>query len=331
MIDFAERRVDRVGVGDKSVEPVEAVDLGVATVRARTTRLSQIVTLVAVVVPPLAILSAAGLLWGVAFGPLDLELFVAFYVLTGLGITVGYHRLFAHRSFEATHSLRVALAILGAMTLQGPVTQWVTDHRKHHARSDADGDPHSPHLSGDGIVGAIRGLLHSHIGWLFSTKGMERGDPYGRDLFEDRAIRRVDQLYIVWVALSVTLPFFIAYAATASAGRGFEALIWAGLIRIFVFEHATFSVNSICHTFGFRTYDAKDESTNNWVVAFLTFGEGWHNNHHAFPRSARHGLGRFQVDVSFAVIRALERLHFARSLRLPTPVQIARIPRLRSE
>ena len=195
-------------------------------------------------------------------------------MLTGFGITVGYHRLFAHRSFEATRPLRVALAILGAMTLQGPVTQWVTDHRKHHARSDVDGDPHSPHLSGEGIVGAVRGLMHAHVGWLFSTKGMERGDLYGRDLFEDRAIRVVDRLYLLWVALSVVLPFLIAYGLTGSAGRGFEAMIWAGLIRIFVFEHATFAVNSICHTFGFRTYDAKDESTNNWVVGAFHLRRG---------------------------------------------------------
>jgi len=317
--------------GRQLSEPGDAVDLGVATVRPHTSRISQAVTVIAVVAPPLGILSAAGLLWGVAFRPLDLVLFCVFYVATGLGITVGYHRLFAHRSFEATRSLRVALAILGAMTLQGPVTQWVTDHRKHHARSDSEGDPHSPHLSGDDLLGTIRGLLHSHVGWLFSTKGMERGELYGRDLFEDSAIRRVDKLYLFWVGLSVTLPFLIGYAATGSASRGFEAMIWAGLIRIFVFEHATFSVNSICHTFGFRTYDARDESRNNWVVALLTFGEGWHNNHHAFPRSARHGLGRFQVDISYGVIRALEGVRAARAPRLPTPAQIARVPRLRAD
>jgi stearoyl-CoA desaturase (delta-9 desaturase) len=305
----------------------DAGRLGVATARQHTSRLSQVVTLVAVLVPPLALLSAMGVLWGVGFRMTDLVLFLVFYVLTGLGITVGYHRYFTHRSFEAVAPVKVALAILGSMTLQGPVTQWVTDHRKHHARSDAEGDPHSPHLSGDGLVGTLKGLWHAHIGWMFTTKGMERGIDYGRDLYEDRTIRVIDRLYLVWVAFSLGLPFLLGAAIGGSWALGFEAMIWAGLIRIFVFEHSTFAVNSICHTFGRRAFEAKDESRNNWVVALLVFGEGWHNNHHAFPRSARHGLGRFQVDVSFLVIRGLRRLGLARAVRLPTEAQLARIPR----
>ncbi|MCU1490310.1 MAG: acyl-CoA desaturase, partial [Acidimicrobiaceae bacterium] len=281
---------------------IDASRLDVGTTRTATSRVSQIVTLVAVIVPAGGILSAAGLLWGVAFRPLDLVLFLVLYLLTGLGITVGYHRLFTHRSFEAAPAVRVALAILGAMTLQGPVTQWVTDHRKHHARSDVEGDPHSPHLAGSGLWNMTRGLFHAHVGWLFSTKGMERGELYGRDLYEDKAIVLVDRLYLVWVAISVGLPFLLGWAITGSVSRGLEAMVWAGLVRIFAFEHSTFAVNSICHTFGRRTYEAKDESRNNWVVALLTFGEGWHNNHHAFPRSARHGLGRLQIDVSWLVI-----------------------------
>lgn len=306
---------------------VDAAALEVATIRARTSLVSQIVTLVAVIVPAGALLSAAGILWGVAFRPLDLVLFAVLYVLTGLGITVGYHRYFTHRSFEAHPVVKVALAILGAMTLQGPVTQWVTDHRKHHARSDQDGDPHSPHLSGSGLVGSVKGLWHAHLGWMFTTKGMERGVAYGRDLFEDRTIRLIDRLYLVWVALSIGLPFLAGYAVTGSVSRGLEAMVWAGLVRIFAFEHATFAVNSICHTFGRRTYEARDQSRNNWLVAVLTFGEGWHNNHHAFPRSARHGLKGAQVDVSWIVIRALARLRLARNLRVPTPAQLARAPR----
>jgi stearoyl-CoA desaturase (delta-9 desaturase) len=313
--------------GTEAPAGIEAGALAVATIRERTSHVSQVVTLVAVIVPAGGILSAAGLLWGVAFRPLDLVLFLVLYVLTGLGITVGYHRFFTHRSFEAGPVVKVALAVLGAMTLQGPVTQWVTDHRKHHARSDQDGDPHSPHLSGGGFVGAVRGLWHAHVGWMFTTKGMERGSIYGRDLFEDRTIRVIDRLYLVWVAISIGLPFLIGYAVTGSVARGVEAMVWAGLVRIFAFEHATFAVNSICHTFGRRTYEARDQSRNNWFVALLTFGEGWHNNHHAFPRSARHGLEHVQVDVSWIVIRSLERLHLARNLRVPTTAQIARAPR----
>jgi stearoyl-CoA desaturase (delta-9 desaturase) len=256
-----------------------------------------------------------------------LVLFCVFYVLTGLGITVGYHRFFTHRSFEAVAPVKVALAILGAMTLQGPVTQWVTDHRKHHARSDQEGDPHSPHLSGDGFVGAVKGLWHAHMGWMFSTKGMERSMAYGRDLLEDRTIRMIDRLYLVWVGLSFGVPFLVGAAIGGSWALGVEAMVWAGLIRVFAFEHSTFAVNSICHTFGRRAYEARDQSRNNWVVALLVFGEGWHNNHHAFPRSARHGLGRLQLDLSWWTIRCLEKLRLARSVRVPTAAQLARTPR----
>ncbi len=303
---------------------LDVSSLDVGTVRARTSTVSRVVTLVAVVVPAGAILSAGGALWGVAFRPVDLVTFVVLYVLTGLGITVGYHRYFTHRSFEAGPAVKVALAVLGSMTLQGPVTQWVTDHRKHHARSDREGDPHSPHLSGEGVVGTVRGLWHAHVGWMFTTKGMERGSAYGRDLLDDPTIQLVDRLYLLWVALSVGLPFLVGFAVTGSAARGVETLVWAGLVRIFAFEHATFAVNSVCHTFGRRTYEARDESRNNWVVALLTFGEGWHNNHHAFPRSARHGLESAQVDVSWLVIRALSRAGLAREVRVPTPAQIVR-------
>jgi stearoyl-CoA desaturase (delta-9 desaturase) len=270
-------------------------------------------------------------LWGVAFRPFDLVCFLVLYVATGLGITVGYHRLFTHRSFEARPVLRATLAVLGAMTLQGPVTQWVTDHRKHHARSDIAGDPHSPHLSGDGLAGAVRGLWHAHVGWLFSTKGMERGVAYGGDLYDDRLVRTVDRLYLVWVLLSVALPFLAGWAVGGTPGLGLECLVWAGLVRIFAFEHATFAVNSVCHSFGTRPYDVRDESRNNLVVAVLTFGEGWHNNHHAFPRSARHGLARRQLDPSWLVIRAFERVGLASAVRLPTAAQQARSRRAGGE
>jgi stearoyl-CoA desaturase (delta-9 desaturase) len=305
-------------------DAVDVSRLGTATARPHTSRVSQVVTLVAVLVPPIGLFSAMGIFWGVAFRWTDLVLFVVFYVACGFGTTVGYHRLFTHRSFEAGPVVRAVFAILGSMTLQGPVTQWVTDHRKHHARSDQEGDPHSPHLHGPGLLPAIGGLFHAHVGWLFSTKGMERGRLYGQDLYEDRVVQTVDKLYLLWVALSFGLPFLIGAAIGGSWAAGTEALVWAGLLRVLAYEHATFAVNSICHTFGRRTYETRDRSRNNWVVASLTFGEGWHNNHHAFPRSARHGLGRLQVDVSYWLIRALERCHLARAVRLPTTAQLAK-------
>ena len=258
----------------------------IGTVRKGTSRISQVVTLVAVIVPPLGILSAMGVLWGVAFHWTDLLVLAGFYVLCAFGTTIGFHRYFTHRGFRARKPVEAALAILGCMTMQGPLTQWVTDHRKHHALSDQPGDPHSPHVGhGDGALGALRGFVHAHVGWLFDNLGMEQGREYGKDLYENRLVRTIDRLYLVWVVLTLGLPFLIGYAVGGTVGAGFEALVWGGLIRIFCYQHATFSVNSICHMFGRQDYRSRDEARNNWLVALLVFGEGWHNNHHAFPSS----------------------------------------------
>ena len=313
--------------GDVESGAIDPASLEITTVRTHTPLASQLITGVAIVAPIFGVLSVARLLWGVALHPLDLELFAIFYLLCGLGITVGFHRLFTHKSFVASQPVRIAFAILGSMTLQGPLTQWVTDHRKHHARSDQPGDPHSPNLGGPTWFGHVRGFYHGHMGWLFSEKGLERGEIYGRDLFNDPVIRLIDRLYFVWVAVSVGLPFLIAYLITGSTERGVEALVWAGLVRIFLFQHATFAVNSVCHTWGRRPFVTGDRSTNNVVVAMLTFGEGWHNNHHAFPRSARHGLATTQFDLSYLTIAAMTKLHLATELRLPTAAQLERIAR----
>jgi len=301
-------------------------DVAIATVRERTSRASQVVTLLAVGVPPLGLLSAVGLLWGVALSWVDVLLFVVLYVAGALGNSVGFHRLFTHKSFETTAWLRGTFAILGSMAMQGPVTQWVTDHRKHHALSDVDGDPHSPHAGhGDGVRGAMKGFAHAHVGWLFTLKGMERGWQYGRDLYEDRLIRRIDRLYLLWIVVTFGLPFVVGYLAGGMSWTvGLEALVWGGLVRVFAYQHATFSVNSICHMFGQRAYRSRDESRNNWVIALLTMGEGWHNNHHAFPSSARHGLDRLQLDVSWWTIRALEKIGLAWDVKLPDARQLAR-------
>jgi stearoyl-CoA desaturase (delta-9 desaturase) len=300
-------------------------DAAIATVRDRTSRLSQLLTLVAVVVPPLGVLSAAGILWGVAFSSLDLILLVSFYVVCAFGTTIGFHRLFTHRGFETYAPVRAVFAVLGCMTMQGPLTQWVTDHRRHHAMSDQPGDPHSPHVGhGEGLLATVRGFVHAHVGWLFTQKGMERGRDYGKDLYEDRLLVWIDRLYIVWVALTLGLPFLLGYWLGGSWERGVQAFVWAGLVRIFLYQHATFAVNSVCHMWGRRHFRSRDEARNNWVVALLVFGEGWHNNHHAFPASARHGLRRFQLDPSWWVIRALERLGLAWDVKVPSPVQLER-------
>jgi stearoyl-CoA desaturase (delta-9 desaturase) len=301
------------------------VSAEIGTVRPRTSRISRGVTLVALVVPPLGIAAAAGALWGVAFHWVDLVVFAAFYVVCAFGTTIGFHRYFTHKGFEASTPVKAALAILGCMTMQGPLIQWVTDHRKHHALSDQPGDPHSPHVGhGEGAWGATRGFVHAHVGWLFSNLGMEEGEAYGRDLYADRLLVWIDRLYLVWVALTLGLPFLVGYLVGGTVAYGVEAMVWGGLMRIFLYQHATFSVNSICHMYGRQDYRSRDEARNNWLVALLVFGEGWHNNHHAFPSSARHGLARRQVDLSWWVIRGLEKLGLVWNVRVPAPAQLER-------
>ena len=296
-----------------------------ATVRPGTSRISQVVTLVAVVVPPLAVLSAMGVLWGVAFHWLDLALFAGFYVVCAFGTTIGFHRYFTHRGFETSKPVEAVLAILGCMTMQGPLTQWVTDHRKHHAFSDQPGDPHSPHAGReDGALGAVFGFVHAHVGWLFSNLGMEQGREYGKDLYDNRLIRWIDRAYLLWVILTLGLPFLLGYWIGGSVDAGLEGLVWGGLIRIFAYQHATFSVNSICHMFGSQDYRSRDEARNNRLVAALVFGEGWHNNHHAFPASARHGLDKGQFDVSWWVIRGAEKLGLVWDVKVPDEAQLER-------
>ena len=297
----------------------------IASVRPRTSLISQLVTLIAVVVPPFALLSAMGLLWGVGFHLRDLVLLVTMYGVCAFGTTIGFHRYFTHRGFETTRPVKAMLAILGCMTMQGPLIQWVTDHRKHHALSDQPGDPHSPHVgNGDGAWGAVKGFVHAHVGWLFSNLGLEEARAYGKDLYEDRLLVWIDRLYLVWVVLTLGIPFAIGYALGGTLLAGAEGLVWGGLLRIFLYQHATFSVNSICHMFGRKDYRSRDEARNNWVVALLVFGEGWHNNHHAFPASARHGLRRWQLDVSWWVIRGLEKLGLVWNVKVPNAEQIAR-------
>ncbi|HEX4746156.1 MAG TPA: acyl-CoA desaturase [Gaiellaceae bacterium] len=298
----------------------------VGTVRPGTSRISRVVMVAAVIVPLVGAAIAMALLWGRAFRWIDVLLLVGMYVLCAFGTTIGFHRYFTHKGFEARLPVKVTLGVLGCMTMQGPIIQWVTDHRKHHALSDKPGDPHSPHVGhGDGFWGGVRGFAHAHLGWMFSNLGMEQGRVYGKDLYEDRVVVWLDRLYLLWVALSLGIPFAIGYlVGGGSLALGLEALVWGGLFRIFLYQHATFSVNSICHMFGRQDYRSRDEARNNWVVALLVFGEGWHNNHHAFPASARHGLHRFQLDVSWWVIRALERARLVWNVKTPSGDQLVR-------
>jgi stearoyl-CoA desaturase (delta-9 desaturase) len=259
-----------------------------------------------VALPFVAFIVAIVLLWNSVVGWLDLAIMAVMYVLTGLGVTVGYHRLLTHRSFQTSRPVLYAFAILGSMSVQGPVLSWVADHRKHHAHTDEEGDPHSPHLAGRGFAGAIKGLWHSHVGWLFSLKDRAEPERYARDWLEDPGMRLINRLFFVWLLLGIAIPFAIGL------GMG-------GAVRIFFLHHVTFSINSVCHFFGRRSFATEDESRNVFWLAPLSFGESWHNNHHAFPRSAFHGLRWTQVDPGGIVIRLLERTGLAWNVVRITP------------
>jgi stearoyl-CoA desaturase (delta-9 desaturase) len=238
----------------------------------------------------------------------DVAVFLILYVLTGLGVTVGFHRHFTHRSFKAKPAVRAVLAVLGSAAIEGPVISWVADHRKHHAFSDQEGDPHSPHVDhGSGWRGALRGLAHAHLGWLFIHNQRGAHSRYAPDLAADRVVRFVDRTFVLWASAGLAAAFGLGAAIGRSVEAGFTGLLWGGLVRILVLHHMTYSINSLCHFFGRRRFATGDESRNLAWLALPTFGEAWHNNHHAFPTSAAHGLRRWELDPSALVIRALER------------------------
>jgi stearoyl-CoA desaturase (delta-9 desaturase) len=267
----------------------------------------RIATGLVTILPMIALGFAAWQSWEGILRPVDVAIFFAFYVLTGLGVTVGFHRLFTHRSFKTRPAVRGALAILGSVAIEGPVISWVADHRKHHAFSDRPGDPHSPHVDhGSGLRGELRGFAHAHIGWLFRHDQRGARARYAPDLLRDPVVRFVDRTFVLWAVGGMLLPFAVGAAIGGTVAAGLTALLWGGLVRLFVLHHLTYSINSICHVFGRRRFATTDESRNVFWLALPTFGEAWHNNHHAFPTSARHGLRRWELDPSAAVIRGLE-------------------------
>ena len=278
----------------------------------------------AVVLPFLGFIAAIWLLWGGAVTGLDLAILAVMYAAVGFGVTIGFHRLFTHRSFEAKPWLRGTLAILGSMSVQGAVIHWVADHRKHHTFTDEEGDPHSPHThDAQGWRGVLTGLWHSHMGWLFDGE-RSSARRFAPDLRKDPLIRKIDSLFPVWALLGLAIPFVARLRRSPAATRSpaLTAFVWAGLVRVFLLHHATWSVNSICHMYGKRPFETEDESRNNWAVALVSLGEGWHHTHHAFPTSAKHGLQPRQFDPSYALIRLFERLGWATNVKHPKPEQI---------
>ena len=260
--------------------------------------------LVIVIGPLLATAYAIVQLWQKAVHPTDLALLLIMYAITAMGVTIGFHRMLTHRSFRPHPVVKVLLLVLGSMSLEGPALQWAATHTKHHAQADREGDPHSP----------VEGFFHAHIGWMFKDR---EADPtiYARHLLSDPIVVFVSRTFFVWVGISLLIPFLLG---------GWSGLLWGGLVRICLTHHVTWSVNSVCHTFGKREFETSDRSRNEWLVGLLAFGEGWHNNHHAFPRSAFHGLHWWQVDLSSYVIWTLERVGLVKEVYRVTPAMLMR-------
>ena len=264
----------------------------------KTTIVYKSVVLAVVIVPLLATIYAIVSLWQRAVFASDLILLLVMYSLIALGVTVGFHRMLTHRSFKPNPVVKFLLLVLGSMAFEGPAVVWAATHIKHHAQADKEGDPHSP----------VEGFFHAHLGWLFKDR---QADPniYARHLVNDPIISFVSKTFLLWAILSLVIPFAIG---------GWTGLLWAGLVRMFLTHHVTWSVNSVCHVFGKREFETTDQSRNEWVVGLLAFGEGWHNNHHAFPRSAFHGLHWWQFDFSGYLIWTLEKLGLAKDVyRIP--------------
>jgi stearoyl-CoA desaturase (Delta-9 desaturase) len=275
-------------------------------------RTEKVANLGAVAIPFLATLAAIVLLWNRFVSVTDLVIAAVMYLATAIGITVGFHRLLTHRSFQTSKPLEYTFAVLGSMAVQGPVISWVADHRKHHAHTDSEGDPHSPHVGHiSGLRGVAAGLWHAHAGWLMSTQGRADWKRYAADLNEDPGMRLVARQFVPLVLLTLLLPALAGYIATGTLVGAATGLLWGGLVRIFFVHHVTWSVNSVCHYFGTRRLSTDDRSTNVFWLALPSLGESWHHNHHAFPRSAVHGLQRWEVDPSALIIAALERVGLA--------------------
>jgi stearoyl-CoA desaturase (delta-9 desaturase) len=312
---------DQLAAGYEGTEPFPDVGGPPRTV-AGAIRVA--VTLAIVILPFAGLGVAVWLAWGHGLSLADVLLAVVFYLVTGLGVTVGFHRLLTHRSFTAAPALRVVLAIAGSMSFEGEVIGWVAIHRRHHAFADRPGDPHSPYRYGTSLPGQLRGLVHAHVGWLL------RDDPtpaarYAPDMVADPAMRAVSAAFPALCAVSLGLPFGVGWAIGGWHGA-LTALLWAGLVRVTLLQHVTWSVNSLCHVIGARPFTTRryDRATNLWPLALLSLGESWHNMHHSDPACARHGADPRQIDISAVVIRIFERLGWATGVHWPVPARLDR-------
>ena len=288
----------------------------------RKNRVEQLLLYVIVIVPFLALAAAVAVAWGWGLSWVDAGLALAFYLISGLGVTVGFHRYFTHGGFQAKRWLRVAMAVAGSLAIEGGVIRWVADHRRHHAFSDKEGDPHSPWRYGESAPALLKGLWFAHIGWLFDIEhtNQQRFTP---DLLADPDLVKVERAFNKLIVVSLLAPAVLGGLITWSWTGALSAFFWASLVRVGLLHHVTWSINSICHAIGERPFAARDKSANFWPLAILSFGESWHNSHHADPSMARHGVLRGQIDISARLIAVFERLGWVWDVKWPPPERIA--------
>jgi stearoyl-CoA desaturase (delta-9 desaturase) len=296
---------------------------GVHALNSRASRFHLALATAVVGIPTLGTIIALVLLFnGLAFGRLEAGLLVGFWYLTVSGLGVGFHRLFSHKAFSTKRWVKICFAIAGSMASQGPLLFWVATHRRHHSFADTKGDAHSPYFKGNRNLHGISGWWHAHTGWLFASETTDVVR-YAPDLLKDRDLFGINRTYFVWVLLGLALPFAIGGLVTSSWTGATSGLLWGGLVRIFLVHHCSWSANSICHIYGSRPFKSRDCSTNNWLVALFTLGDGWHNNHHAFPYSAWHGLRWWELDPNAWSISLLQRLGLACNVKAPSPEALA--------
>ncbi|KHL10324.1 stearoyl-CoA desaturase (delta-9 desaturase) [Mumia flava] len=284
-------------------------------------RPEQIALGIFVAVPFVAIVAAIPIAWGGWFGPVDAALLVVFYLIGSLGVTVGMHRLFTHKSFKPNRAVKIALAVAASLAIEGPITRWVADHRKHHKFSDREGDPHSPWRYGESVGALTKGFAYAHLGWMFDAEQTPQRQ-YAPDLLKDRDIVWISKRFPLWVAVSLITPAVLGGLITWSWEGAVTAFFWASLVRVFLVHHVTWSINSICHTMGEAPFRSRDRSGNVWWLAIPSMGESWHNLHHADPTCARHGVLRGQVDISARLIWCLEKLGWVHDVRWPVASRI---------
>ena len=294
-----------------------------AIIVSRSARRHRIMTLIGVVTPFAGLVIAVCCLWGWAFTWVELSLLLVMYTACGLGVTVGYHRLFTHRAFQTVRPVAFVLGVLGSMSVQGPLLRWVAVHRSHHQHSDQENDPHSPHGRGEGIRGLIAGFWHAHIGWIFADDDSNLSR-HARDLGRSRMAMVISRLFGVWVFLGLVIPTVAGGLITGTWRGAVLGFLWGGLVRVFLGHHVTWSINSVCHLWGERRFATSDQSRNNLLFGMLALGEGWHNNHHAFPASARHGLRWWEFDLSYLTIQLLKLFGLAWGVRQPAAEVIRR-------